>query len=98
MAVSLVEMEPGGVQAPHAHEPEQVYYILEGTGMMTVGSEREPVHPGDCIGIPAHTVHGLENSGATVLRYLSAASPSFTEQQCREWWPLPSLEEEKSQT
>jgi mannose-6-phosphate isomerase-like protein (cupin superfamily) len=64
---------------------------------MTVGSEREPVRPGDCIDFPAHTVHGLENTGATVLRYLSAAFPSFTEQQCRDWWPLPSLEEEKSQ-
>jgi mannose-6-phosphate isomerase-like protein (cupin superfamily) len=98
LAVTLVEMVPGGVQPPHAHDPEQMYYILEGTGMITVGSEREPVGSGDCIGFPSNTIHGLENTGATVLRYLSAASPSFTEQQCRQLWPLPSLEKEKSRT
>jgi mannose-6-phosphate isomerase-like protein (cupin superfamily) len=94
LAVTLVEMEPGGIQKPHAHDPEQMYYILEGSGMMTVGSEREPVGPGDCIAFPSRTVHGLENTGGTVLRYLSAASPSFTERQCRKLWPLPSLQEE----
>jgi mannose-6-phosphate isomerase-like protein (cupin superfamily) len=98
LAVTLVEMEPGGVQAPHAHDPEQMYYILEGTGIMTVGGERETVGPGDCIYYPPNTVHGLENTGGTVLRYLSAASPSFTEEQCRRLWPLPALEEEAPRT
>jgi len=94
LAVTLVEMEPGGIQKPHAHEPEQMYYILEGTGMMTVGGERKPVGPGDCVYYPSRAVHSLENTGGAVLRYLSAASPSFTERQCRELWPLPSMEEE----
>ena len=90
LAITLVEMEPGGIQHVHSHEPEQMYYILEGSGVMTVDDEQRQVQAGDCIYYPPFAKHGLENTGGTVLRYLSAASPSFTEAICREWWPLPS--------
>jgi mannose-6-phosphate isomerase-like protein (cupin superfamily) len=93
LTITLVEMAPGGLQRLHAHEPEQTYFILEGSGMMTVGSERRPVQAGDCVFIPSNSPHGLENTGGAILRYLSAASPSFTKEECAQFWPLPSLEE-----
>jgi mannose-6-phosphate isomerase-like protein (cupin superfamily) len=93
MSITLVEMEAGGKQHIHHHQPEQMYYILQGRGQMTVGDETQPVGPGDCIFIPTDTPHGLVNDGGTELKYLSACSPSFTRQQCLDWWPLPALEE-----
>jgi hypothetical protein len=38
----------------------------------------------------------LKNTGGTLLKYLSACSPSFTMQQCVDWWPLPSREESET--
>ncbi|MBN1428979.1 MAG: cupin domain-containing protein [Anaerolineae bacterium] len=96
LAITLVEMEPGGVQHIHSHEPEQMYYILEGSGVMTVDGEQQPVRSGDCIFFSSFAKHGLENTGSTVLRYLSACSPSFTPEQCEQLWPLESLDDEKS--
>jgi mannose-6-phosphate isomerase-like protein (cupin superfamily) len=93
LTITLVEMEPGGVQHIHSHEPEQMYYILEGSGVMTVDGERRSVGAGDCIYYPPFAKHGLVNTGETVLRYLSAASPSFTAQECRHLWPLASLDD-----
>jgi mannose-6-phosphate isomerase-like protein (cupin superfamily) len=75
-----------------------MYSILEGTGIMTVGGERRAVGPGDCVFVPADTVHGLENTGGTRLRYLRAASPSFRERQCRDLWPLLALDEKSIPT
>jgi mannose-6-phosphate isomerase-like protein (cupin superfamily) len=95
LSITLVEMAPGGVQRPHAHLPEQMYYILEGFGVMTVDGEEKPVAAGDCIFFPSQATHGLVNSGGTTLRYLSAASPSFTAEECRKLWPLKSLDEEE---
>ena len=92
LSITMVEMEPGGFQHLHSHEPEQMYYILEGHGLMIVNGEERAVQAGDCIFFPTFAEHGLENTGDGVLRYLSAASPSFTLEQCQEWWPLPSLE------
>lgn len=94
LAITLVEMEPGGVQHIHSHKPEQMYYILEGSGVMTVDGEQRQVQAGDCIYYPPFAKHGLENTGGTVLRYLSAASPSFPKETCKECWPLPSVAEE----
>ncbi len=93
LSITLVEMEPGGVQHIHSHEPEQMYSILEGQGLMTVNGEQQRVTRGDTIFFESFAEHGLENTGDTILKYLSAASPSFTQAQCEEWWPLPSLEE-----
>jgi mannose-6-phosphate isomerase-like protein (cupin superfamily) len=92
LSVTLVDMEPGGIQMSHKHEPEQTYTILEGSGIMHIAGEDQKVGVGDCIFIPSWAEHGLKNTGADKLRYLSASSPSFTRVQCKDWWPLPSLE------
>jgi mannose-6-phosphate isomerase-like protein (cupin superfamily) len=91
LTTTLVEMRPGGVQHVHSHEPEQMYYILEGEGVMTVGDQTRNVNAGDCIFISSLTRHGLENTGDTVLKYFSAASPSFSAKQSAKLWPLKSL-------
>jgi mannose-6-phosphate isomerase-like protein (cupin superfamily) len=90
LTTTHVEIAPGGWQRVHNHEPEQVYHMLEGSGLMTVGSETVRVGPGDSIFIPSGTPHGLTNDGQAVLKYLSAAAPSFSKQQLEEYWPLES--------
>jgi mannose-6-phosphate isomerase-like protein (cupin superfamily) len=92
LVITLVEMQPGGLQQVHNHKPEQVYYILEGSGVMTVGSKQSPVKAGDCVLIPSFAGHGLKNAGAATLRYLSVGSPSFTAEECEKLWPLGSLD------
>jgi mannose-6-phosphate isomerase-like protein (cupin superfamily) len=91
LCVTLVEMKPDGFQHIHSHKSEQVYYILEGEGTMTVGVEESVIKAGDCIFIPSQTKHGLKNTKQTTLKYLSAASPSFTAEECTELWPLTSI-------
>lgn len=88
LAVSVVEMEPGGVQHIHAHANEQAYYVLSGTGIMTVGEESRRVAAGDCIFIPSGAGHGLVNESGGKLIYVSAASPSFNKEECETLWPL----------
>lgn len=96
LSVTLVEMQPDGFQNIHKHKPEQTYSILEGSGMMSISGEEQQVAAGDCVFIPSWAEHGLKNTGGTVLKYLSACSPSFTQKQCEEWWPLPSEEESET--
>jgi mannose-6-phosphate isomerase-like protein (cupin superfamily) len=88
LTITMVEMESGGFQHLHSHEPEQMYYILEGCGLMHVDGEDQMVQAGDCIFFPPSAVHGLKNTGEGRLLYISAASPSFTLTQCEQWWPL----------
>jgi mannose-6-phosphate isomerase-like protein (cupin superfamily) len=92
IAVSLVEMQPGGFQHDHAHPSEQVYCILQGSGRMKVDGEEQLVSAGDCIFIPSGRPHGLANTGTGILKYLSAASPSFSAEECKKLWPLKSIQ------
>ncbi len=94
LSITIVDMEPGGIQHVHAHDSEQMYYIMEGSGLMTVGNEQRQVEAGECIFFPSSARHGLENTGGTRLRYLSAASPSFRKEDSRKLWALKSLDEE----
>jgi oxalate decarboxylase/phosphoglucose isomerase-like protein (cupin superfamily) len=36
-----MEIQPGWEQRVHQHPPKQVYFILEGSGLMTVGDESQ---------------------------------------------------------
>lgn len=88
MTTTLVELEPGGRQQVHSHEPEQVYFLLEGHGRMTVGSEEAEVETGECVFIPSRTPHGFWNTGSGPLRYFSAAGPSFSGDELEQLWSL----------
>jgi len=90
VTTTLVEMDPGGIQKVHAHPTEQCYMILQGQGRMTVADTCQQVKEGDTIFIPSNTPHGLENTAPTVLRYLSAGSPTFGDRE-PDLWPLPPL-------
>jgi mannose-6-phosphate isomerase-like protein (cupin superfamily) len=90
LTTTLVELEVGGSQRIHSHAPEQVYFILAGSGEMTVGTETRQVGPGDCVFIPSGSPHGIVNRGSEPLRYFSAAAPAFTPEELATVWPLPS--------
>lgn len=96
LTTTLVEIEPGGVQRVHSHPSEQIYFILEGSGVMSVGEETEEVRAEDCILVPSEAPHGLCNNGDAVLRYFSAAAPSFTSEELERWWPLESTGQERA--
>jgi mannose-6-phosphate isomerase-like protein (cupin superfamily) len=92
LTVTLVEISPGGEQRIHRHDPEQIYFVFEGSGLMTVGEREERVVAGDCVFIPPDTRHGLRNDGQSGLKYVSATAPPFTREELKSFWPLASEE------
>jgi mannose-6-phosphate isomerase-like protein (cupin superfamily) len=90
LTTTLAVIQPGGEQRIHSHRPEQIYFILEGRGLMTVGSETKRVGPGDCIFIPCGEPHGLKNDGDVTLRYFSAATPTYEPGHLEKTWSLQS--------
>ncbi len=60
----------------HYHRYDEVIYVLEGEGVFEAGELREPVRPGSCIQLPAHTVHCLANTGAETMRVLAVFRPA----------------------
>lgn len=98
LTTTLAVIQPGGEQRVHSHPPEQVYFILEGSGLMTVGGETRRVDPGDCVFIPTGQPHGLKNDGAVSLRYFSAAAPAYESGHLEKAWPLNSEAESEGKS
>jgi len=68
----------GASTVPHHHvRTEEIYYILEGQGLMRVGSDVQPVEAGDAIAIPPGEVHQITNTGRVVLKFLCCCAPGY---------------------
>ena len=77
---SLAEarLAPGAATTPHHHAvTEEIYYILSGTAVMTVGSDTRDVGPGDAIAIPPGLRHTIRNTGSDDLVFLCTCAPGY---------------------
>ncbi|HEY0321927.1 MAG TPA: cupin domain-containing protein [Pyrinomonadaceae bacterium] len=69
----------GAAVGRHHHlETEEVYYILEGRGRMSVGDEVREVAAGDAVFIPLKRTHTLENTGDEPMRVLLVCGPAYS--------------------
>jgi len=76
-SMGYVTLEPSGGQVPwHNQEQEEVYFILEGTGEMCLGSERQTVHGGTAVYIPPRVFHQLTNTGAAPMMMIYCYGPA----------------------
>ena len=73
------EVLPAGLAVtPHHHNQlEEIYYILSGRGVMTVGDEKREVSAGDAVYVPRGHRHTLENTGDEAIRLLVVCGPAF---------------------
>lgn len=78
LAISWVDVQPGAEQAPHSHDSQQVYVITSGIGRMLVADEEREVSTGDLVFVPSRALHGIVNTGAGTLTYVSSSTPTFS--------------------
>ncbi|MGZ7068517.1 MAG: cupin domain-containing protein [Methanobacterium sp.] len=58
----------------------EIYYILEGRGIMHIDDEAEEVHPGQAIYIPANSIQHIKNIGNEELKFLCIVNPMWVEE------------------
>lgn len=72
-----VTLEPRGGQVPwHNQEQEEIYFVVDGTGEMCLGEERQIVKSGQAVYIPAGMFHQLTNIGDAPLRLIYCYGPA----------------------
>ncbi len=72
MTVGVAEVEPGGSDEfhPHRHADPEIYYILEGEGLVEIDGVEHAVRTGSAVFIPGNAWHSSRNTGAATLRLL----------------------------
>ena len=62
----------GAFIAPHSHQDvEEVYYILEGAGKISIDNKRRKVKKGDLVYVPPKTIHTILHTGQKPLRLVT---------------------------
>jgi quercetin dioxygenase-like cupin family protein len=86
LGVSICDMPPGSRVRLHRHDYEEAYYVIEGTGRMSLDGEPEiALRPGLLVYVAPGRAHGQVNDGNGPLRILCSLSPPPVEGQVPEF-------------
>ena len=69
-------LDPGGSIPEHQHPNEEVYVVLSGSGLISVGDVRQNVAEGCCVFIPPDAPHFLDNTGNSEMTVLWVYAPA----------------------
>lgn len=76
-SLGFVTLEPKGGQVPwHNHPQEEIYMILEGTGEICLGEEKQEITGGQTVYIPSNQFHQLTNVGDEPLKFVYCYGPA----------------------
>ncbi len=70
-------VKPGHASTPHMLKTSEVYYILEGIGVMFINSKSKEVTPGQVIYIPPNSKQYIKNTGDSDLKFLCIVDPAW---------------------
>ena len=75
LTAGVAHVPVNGALRAHRHEQVEVYFVLEGTGVVTIDGSPANVGPGSTVFIPGNAVHSIKSSERTGLRlaYVLAA-------------------------
>ena len=68
---------PNAQVREHAHKvQEQVYYVIEGEGLLTVGKKKHLMRPHDYVYLPPGVPHSFTNTGLGELVFFVVTTPA----------------------
>lgn len=70
-------VKSGKVTQAHKLKFSEVYYILEGKGLMYIDEEASDVWPGCAVYIPPRAKQYIKNTGDTDLKFLCIVDPAW---------------------
>lgn len=70
-------VKPGETSFRHRLRVSEVYYILQGEGLMRIDEDTASVGPGQAIYIPPQAVQCITNTGAGDLKFLCIVDPAW---------------------
>lgn len=70
-------VRPGQTTTLHSLKTSEVYYIMEGDGIMHINEKSSKVHPGAAIYIPPGSKQYIHNTGKTDMVFLCIVDPAW---------------------
>ncbi len=74
---AIAELEGHAASYRHRLDQTEVYYVVEGRGLMHINDDSAEIVAGEAVVIPARSVQWIENLEASVLRFVAVVSPPW---------------------
>lgn len=68
---------PDGGIPEHEHVPEETYFVIAGTGKITVDGETRTIKKGDIVLVPSGLKHGLHNDSGENMEIMYTYAPKM---------------------
>lgn len=65
----VAHLGPGDWLGLHRHAPPEIYYVLAGSGVVSLNGAETPVKAGAAVFIPGMAEHGVRQTGTDRLRF-----------------------------
>jgi len=79
-SLAHASLRPGASSYPHRLSSTEIYYILEGTGVMHVGEDSREVRAGQAVFIPPGAIQWVDNPGPATLAFLCIVDPPWRQE------------------
>ncbi|MBW3624668.1 MAG: cupin domain-containing protein [Armatimonadetes bacterium] len=76
-SLAVARIGPGLSSSPHALLTTEVYYLIQGKGIMVIDGEEREVGPGDAVYIPPRAVQYLRNTGEEEIVFICIVDPAW---------------------
>jgi len=76
-SLAYAVVKPGDTTWAHRLKTSEVYYIIEGEGIMHINGEDAPVRPGSTVYIPPQAIQSITNSGKCDLKFICIVDPAW---------------------
>ena len=76
-SLAYVNLSGGKSTLPHTMKTSEVYYILEGEGVLHINNESESVKTGDAVFVLPGAKQHVENVGSEDLKFLCIVDPAW---------------------
>jgi mannose-6-phosphate isomerase-like protein (cupin superfamily) len=76
-SLAHARVRPGEATSPHRLKGSEVYFILQGRGLMRVDGESAAVAAGQVVYIPPRALQSIENTGEADLTFLCVVDPAW---------------------
>lgn len=74
-------LQPGESSHPHRLKTSsEIYFILEGKGMMHIGNEESVLEPGQAVYIPPGEIQFIKNISGDELKFLCLVYPPWSKE------------------
>ena len=76
-SIAQFTLEPGKKSKLHKISSSEIYYILEGSGMLKINEETCQLEKDDSVYVPPNSKQFIENIGSINLRFLCIVEPAW---------------------